>query len=444
MAALGLAAMLLPMIAVMAFLAKPGSLAQRSFPERSLSEKASVGGAVAAGSLARVSGSVVDLSGNRAAGAQIRLLVDGGKTERIAQAKDDGTFSFEGIGPGAIRLVADDELLGFAISEELETARAQGVVLVLKAVPDLVGTVRDERGVAIARATVKVWGKQQPVQKLVTTDDEGRFQLRHVPTGLDTISVWAHGFGAVSKRLEGRAREDVRLLPARSIAGIVVDSYGHPVGGAEIAACEGEEVEAAISDGSGEFNLPATTVGCSASARHKWSASARPVLIESGHRLTLEMGVGGAIEGLVVDPRGRPVNSFSVSIATYEPSEGEAPSSGRAGAMSDHLRGTFRLDGLAPGRYSVIAIVDGRSSELANGIEVRRGKVVRGIHLVLADAAPFGEEATDLPTDSSDVPADSVGENTAEGPTAGSDDAPELPRGSPSPEEAPEVEPGHS
>ena len=59
-----------------------------------------------------------------------------------------------------MRIVAEDEGSGFVMSEELELESSRDVVLVLSAVPDLSGVVRDGRGAGIAGAIVKLWGSQ--------------------------------------------------------------------------------------------------------------------------------------------------------------------------------------------------------------------------------------------------------------------------------------------
>jgi hypothetical protein len=165
-------------------------------------------------------------------------------------------------------------------------------------------------------------------------------------------------------------------------------------------ACEDAAAEAAISDAAGAFELPATTVGCVVNAAHPRFSSARPTTIESAGDLAIRLGAGGAIEGTVLDDRGGPVNSFSVTIESFEPAEGESQESSRAGESRDELRGAFRFDDLAAGTYVLRAATpEGLVSE-PETIVVARGKVAHGVALAFAkppttEPVVVQEEATE-------------------------------------------------
>ena len=119
-------------------------------------------------------------------------------------------------------------------------------------------------------------------------------------------------------------------------------------------------------------------------------------MIESGRELVVRLSTGGAIEGTVVDTRGAPVNSFSVIIDSFTAADGESPQASRAGETRDELRGSFRFDDLAAGTYVVrAATADGLTSE-PETIEIARGKVVRGVGLILA-----GTNGTEVSAESS-------------------------------------------
>jgi hypothetical protein len=110
------------------------------------------------------------------------------------------------------------------------------------------------------------------------------------------------------------------------------------------------------------------------------------------------MAAGGAIEGAAVDDRGAAINSFSVTIESFEPAEGESKETSRAGETRDELRGSFRFDDLAAGTYVIRAsISEGRVTEPAT-IVVAKGKVLRGIVLSFPKAEPDAqEEAAEAP-----------------------------------------------
>jgi hypothetical protein len=156
---------------------------------------------------------------------------------------------------------------------------------------------------------------------------------------------------------------------------------GQPVAGARITACEEAAAEAAISDAAGTFVLPASTVGCTVNVAHPRFSSAVPRAIESRADLAIKLGAGGAIEGAVTDDRGEPINSFSVTIESFEPAEGESQESSRAGESRDELRGSFRFDDLAAGTYILRATTpEGLASE-PETVVVARGRVAHGVAL---------------------------------------------------------------
>jgi hypothetical protein len=117
--------------------------------------------------------------------------------------------------------------------------------------------------------------------------------------------------------------------------------------------------------------------------------------------LTIRLGTGGAIEGVAVDERGRPLGAFSLTIQSFEPAEGEPQTSSRAGETHDELRGTFRFDDLAPGTYVIGVSAEGHTAAQSSPIEVSRGKVVRGIQIEVAEAEPVqvrvGESGDEAP-----------------------------------------------
>ena len=87
------------------------------------------------------------------------------------------------------------------------------------------------------------------------------------------------------------------------------------------------------------------------------------------------------VAGMVVDAAGKPVNSFTVTIQGQTPAEGESTATSRMGESRDELRGTFMLDGLAPGTYTLVASRPEGGAVQSGEIVVGRGKVVRGVRL---------------------------------------------------------------
>jgi hypothetical protein len=245
------------------------------------------------------------------------------------------------------------------------------------------------------------------LERVVMTDEEGRYAIHRIGESANRLSVWARGFEATTMPSSGEPMilRDVHLKAAAAIRGVVVDSLGRPVEGARVSACQDKEQEGAISGRSGVFALPATTAGCTVSASHPRFATSRSTLIEGGRSLTVRLGTGGAIEGMAVDEHGKPLGAFSLTIASFEPAEGEPQSSSRSGETHDELRGTFRFDDLTPGTYVIAVTAEGHAAAQSSPIEVGRGRVVRGIRISVGEEQSVqvgeGEEAP-APADGSD------------------------------------------
>jgi protocatechuate 3,4-dioxygenase beta subunit len=376
------AAMLAPVVTVVA----SGAMSARRSAARTLRGEPPA----AQSSKNAVTGRILDAAGNAADHASVRVVTCDAMPSRAAGAIADtqGRFRLEGFGGRRVRVVAENDDDGFVESAELEGDGARDVVLVLGRASGLRGVVLDERGAPVPQAVVKSWGGSAATEKIVTADDEGRYALERPAPNASRITVWARGFDpstfAVSRGESGGATLDLRLRAARPIRGRVLGPTGQPVSGARIVACEDVAAEAAISDAAGAFELPATTVGCVVNAAHPRFSSARPTTIESVADLAIRLGAGGAIEGTVLDDRGGPVNSFSVTIESFEPAEGESQESSRAGESRDELRGAFRFDDLAAGTYVLRAATpEGLVSE-PETIVVARGKVAHGVALAFA------------------------------------------------------------
>jgi Carboxypeptidase regulatory-like domain len=382
------ASMLAPIVTVLALGSRPAS---RSAAEALGREShVATARALAPPSKSGVGGRVLDPAGHPVSHASVRVVAVGdGSREGAAVTDADGRFGVQGFGADRFRVIAEDDRDGIVESAELDADAARGLVLVLVPAGAVHGVVVDERSAPVPHAIVKSWGGSAATEKVATADDEGRYVIERLGPGANRITAWARGFDPSTRLasgvVSGESAVDVMLHASRPIRGHVTGPTGRPIAGARVTACEPGSKEAAISDAAGFFELPATTIGCAASAAHPRFSAARPTVIEAGREVVVRLSTGGAIEGTVVDARGAPVNSFSVIIDSFTAADGESPQASRAGETRDELRGSFRFDDLAAGTYVVrAATADGLTSE-PETIEIARGKVVRGVGLILAE-----------------------------------------------------------
>jgi hypothetical protein len=392
------AAMLAPAVVVALLASQPQGHRDALRPEPASKSNAS-------GAHALV-GRILDAEGHPAARVSVRAVV-GAAAGPAVTTDGEGKFRLDAPRSGKFRLVAEDESDGFVESQELGAEVIPNVVLVLAHAVPVTGGVLDERGAPVPRATVKSWGGSTASERVTVADDEGHFVFERTAPDATRVTVWAHGYEPSTVTLRpganGVAVLEVILRASRSIPGRVVGPTGRPVSGARIAACEERAAEAAVSDETGSFELPASTVGCEAKAMHPRFSAPLPVLIEPGRDVVIRLAAGGAIEGAALDAAGRRVNSFSVSIDSFDPAEGESVEN-HAGESQNDLRGRFRLDDLSPGTYVIHADTPEGLATPPQTIEVGRGKVVRGVTLVFPKQEPDPEEtSSETPSDNADV-----------------------------------------
>lgn len=188
--------------------------------------------------------------------------------------------------------------------------------------------------------------------QLVRADQDGRFELRGVPSGVESLFVVSPGkvksrvFVDVSER--AHANIEISLAPAVTIVGTVVDERDRPVPGALIQPMDGSRLFSAIftarSDHEGRFELdgfpikmmllPFRVTAPGHDERNDEMFCIRD--IDRPYEMTLRMitvkpgdhGLGGlrnalaadeppptgAIRGRVVDSQGNPVRNFAVKL----------------------------------------------------------------------------------------------------------------------------------
>ncbi|MET0595299.1 MAG: carboxypeptidase-like regulatory domain-containing protein [Polyangiaceae bacterium] len=334
-----------------------------------------------------VTGTVLDADGNPVEGCSVRIRSDGRTAaDWVTSSAGDGSFHVEGLPLGPVTVSAHDSDGASVESAALDVEEAHHAVLVLDRTWELSGTILDARGAPIGRATLKLV-EGSGASRIVVADDDGHYAVRAKARSIDRATVWARGFDPTTLEFGGATldtKRDVRLRAARPIKGTVVDLAGDPVAGARVSACPGKEAEVVLSDRAGQFQLPATVSGCWLTADHPHFASARGMQLRAGRDVVVRLGAGGGIEADTIDERGRPIGAFATTIVSFEPEEGSPAQPTLEGETTEHLRGEFRLDGLAPGNYVLRFNAEGREELVSPTIEIRRGKVNRGHRFVMS------------------------------------------------------------
>jgi beta-lactamase regulating signal transducer with metallopeptidase domain/protocatechuate 3,4-dioxygenase beta subunit/thiol-disulfide isomerase/thioredoxin len=213
-----------------------------------------------------VGGLVQDEQKRPIAGAKVFVWV---RTQRQAKAPSNASGSFpvvtdaEGrwrapyLVPGTkpetevlLRLEHPDfvsEVGGFSRRPTAQMLRGLEHVEVMKTGVAVAGRVLGPDGQPVSGARVTTdqatYADMDDHPYCVTTDAEGRFRFGHVPydpeSPAETLTVQADGLATMVQSLDlkpgGETAVEVKMKPARAIAGRVVDGSGHPVAGAVVS-----------------------------------------------------------------------------------------------------------------------------------------------------------------------------------------------------------------
>jgi protocatechuate 3,4-dioxygenase beta subunit len=272
-------------------------------------------------------------------------------------------------------------------SKDHEIQLAEEVRLVGRVVDDESGEpIRD----FVVRANIKAWMfMERPVaQRRIQASEDGRFELAgFAPQSIEFV-IESEGRGKHSQRMSPVAGLNelgvIRLGQPAGIAGRVLDADGVPVAGATVRVAKGGMADMSLlnslvgalrteTDARGEFELLGVVPG-----KRRLIAEKEGHALERGDRIQVEpgkitrgvelrFGRGGAIDGQLVDPGGRPAAGWSI-IA----------SSTRASTMvstETDANGRFRLEALAPGLYEVQAMPGDMQFDAAQRMQQSGGEV---------------------------------------------------------------------
>ncbi len=301
--------------------------------------------------------------------------------EGAARTDADGRFVVGGLGKGPFAVTAEAK----DGADHKRTGRVSGVrpgaddvALELRPLPSLTGRVVDASAAPVTTFQVKasaqgeiLWMPGDSVEKGFESAD-GSFVLSDLTEGTWEVSVAAAGYGpahpleVVLPLAPGTPASTFVLLPAASVAGGVLDTFGRPVPGAKVTvAVESSKTFARLA---GEVSLPETYADeeglflleglsgglVSLVARHPDFAESVtvPVEVVPGEVLrdvVLHLRAGGILAGLVYDKEGDPARGarlFVQDTSTWETISNQTAEDG-----------SFRIEKLRPGPWQVSAMI---------------------------------------------------------------------------------------
>jgi Carboxypeptidase regulatory-like domain/PDZ domain len=269
-----------------------------------------------------------------------------------------------------------------------------GVDLVLhRGGTEVTGVVLDLTGGPIARARVRAlteagWGV--PVE----TDEQGRFTL-WLGRGYATLHAHADGYAHATVRGQPSHRFEIRLTPASSLAGRVIDAATRvPVAGAKVtleaSASSEADPESEVTDAQGAFRFTRLTPGryrATAVTEHGYGRSAGSTLVGLAQHvdgMEIELFPARRVAGRIVTATGEPCPHGRVTLRDRAHDRTVVARGGPDGQLV--------LDGVRPGSYDVAVDCDGhRARERYDAIAVGDADVTGRVWEVDAGARIRGK-----------------------------------------------------
>jgi hypothetical protein len=225
------------------------------------------------------------------------------------------------------------------------------------------------------------------------TDAAGRFRYDDVAPG-----IWLIGPPPAERRRARGSDREVLIAPAQPlqvrldstapeivirlgrglfVSGTVLDPDGQPVGGNSVFAQMQDSwvFENDMTDDSGRFSigpLPAGRYSLTTGGIFGRYAPSEPVVAQAGEEdILLRVRAGGTIRGKVTDASGR-ARASDLLLAP----DGDARSWIGTTTKDD---GSFELEGLLPGSYSLTAVASGDLCGRRSGLRASPGETLDGI-----------------------------------------------------------------
>ncbi len=384
----------------------------------------------------RLAGRILDMEGKPVEGVTVR--VEPAALERLrdvlrqqpVRTDAKGTFAFEGLQAGdTYRISAAKK--GFSrasigpfpikpgtVKEDLELRLDASAALRVRLL-DLEGKPVTALEVSIypeSDARGPRGGNTNDVpDDQITAEGEGRFRISGLPVGKAAVELLPDGYASIE-------RKDLKLEPGKTtdlgthtvreghvLRGRVTDGSGGPVEGATIRAfwnAEGRFKSRQVqSGGDGRFRLSGLSEGAlqalMVSAKGFASKTENSVPTDQEAEVTLERA--GAIVGRVLledtrDPV--PAKVEATPEAKAETMPGMRFQFGFNEDTFADASGNFRVEDLAPGKYTLIATLPGKAPARVAGLEVRSEDVADAGTVLLKEGLSLRGRVLDAKDDS--------------------------------------------
>lgn len=218
----------------------------------------------------------------------------------------------------------------------------------------------------------------EPEVDVVESDGQGRFALGAMARGEYRVEVRAVGFAPLKLERTDLPDESLRLelQAAGKLDGAVLDADGQGVEGAELTlAAMGDPLLARSGrDGKFELDVPPGSYRLTAKKGELSGSGSDVATVAAGKHSGphfIRLGVGCVLEGVVQEQsEGAPIPGVDVVVS-------EVRRNGDLGRATTDNDGHYRITGLPPGTWDVVATEPAHSSELERGVTGLAGQTVK-------------------------------------------------------------------
>jgi large repetitive protein len=319
----------------------------------------------------RLSGTVVTEAGAPVADAEVEAMAGAG-TYRTTRSDANGTFTFDSLPSARYRFSASKRGFSETTLEDVDISANPPLRLVLKSGATLYGQVRGLTAEELQHTTIEARGESFAN---AAVDSSGNFRMEGAPTGTVRVSAVVSRNFSNRKSSQpqtvtvaaGESRQiDLEFSSDTVISGRVLRN-GRPLASANVSfsprrGSSTQTSSAATTDEQGRYSVSGLESG-------EYNVSVIDTQRFSPYQTTYEVRgsstfdidyTASALRGRVVDASGDPINDARVQLRA---TTSETPFRGDRVAATD-VNGTFTIDFVAPGTYTVTAEKTGLGNEV--------------------------------------------------------------------------------
>jgi protocatechuate 3,4-dioxygenase beta subunit len=356
-----------------------------------------------------VEGMIVDSSNNPLPGAHIEVRPAEGSSATLrvlgnTSSESDGTFTVDYVEPGEslqVRVKLSAYLETYSAEFSINSGETHDVgSVVLQLGGEIAGKVVDKETKAAVNG---VWIEARPEGDTdltpgasVQSDSGGKFQIRGLQAGKYKLIAKANAY--IETALDGvEVREGFRndevmieLEKGGVLAGVVKSTVGDLIQGAEVVVRDfgdGIQERRTVSNGKGKFEfnniIAADEVEVEVKHQDYGNFSDKAVKVGTSD-LEVVLKPLGSIVGVVIDPEGRPMDSFTVQPQSNNVNKRRGGARLRAKTFNPE-DGRFEYRGIPDGIYSLSVRSLKFSAVTLEEIEVRAGETIDVGEIQLAE-----------------------------------------------------------